>query len=90
MIILVVLGIMFVPSYNKLVTQEENVNLAYAQVENQLQRRLDLIPNLVNTVKGFASHEKEVLGDIADARSRLQGRKGRKNRRMLMRHCLEH
>ena len=75
-IILVVLGVMVVPSYNKLVTQEENVNQAYAQVENQLQRRLDLIPNLVNTVKGFASHEKEVLGDIADARSRLAGAQG--------------
>lgn len=75
-ILLVVLGILFVPSYNKFVTQEENVDQAYAQVENQLQRRLDLIPNLVNTVKGFASHEKEVLGDIADARSRLAGAQG--------------
>lgn len=75
-IILIVLGIMFVPNYNKLVTQEENVDQAYAQVENQLQRRLDLIPNLVNTVKGFASHEKEVLGDIADARARLAGARG--------------
>ena len=75
-IILVVLGVMVVPSYNKLVTQEENVDQAYAQVENQLQRRLDLIPNLVNTVKGFASHEKEVIGDIADARARLAGAQG--------------
>ena len=81
---------MVVPSYNKLVTQEENVDQAYAQVENQLQRRLDLIPNLVNTVKGFASHEKEVLGDIADARQDSQGQKGLKNKRMLTRNCLEH
>ena len=75
-IILVVLGVMLVPSYNKFVTQEENVDQAYAQVENQLQRRLDLIPNLVNTVKGFASHEKEVIGDIADAGARLAGAQG--------------
>lgn len=49
---------------------------SYAQVENQLQRRLDLIPNLVNTVKGFASHEKEVIADISDARARLAGARG--------------
>lgn len=75
-IILVVLGIILVPSYNKFVTQEENVDQAYAQVENQLQRRLDLIPNLVNTVKGFASHEQEVISDISNARSRLAGATG--------------
>ena len=53
-VILVLLGVMLVPSYNKFVTLEENVDQSYAQVENQLQRRMDLIPNLVNTVKGFA------------------------------------
>ena len=72
-VLLVVLGLMIIPSYNKFVTLEENINQSYAQVENQLQRRLDLIPNLVNSVKGFASHEKEVIGDIADARARLAG-----------------
>ena len=65
-----------VPSYNKFVTAEENVNQSYAQVENQLQRRLDLIPNLVNTVKGFANHEAKVLSDISDARARLAGASG--------------
>lgn len=75
-IILAVLGIMIVPSYNKFVTLEENVNQSYAQIDNQLQRRMDLIPNLVNTVKGFAEHEKEVIGDISDARSRLAGAQG--------------
>lgn len=75
-IILVVLGMILIPSYNKFVTQEENVNKSYAQVENQLQRRLDLIPNLVSTVKGFASHEKEVIGNISDARARLAGAQG--------------
>ncbi|MCM3639350.1 LemA family protein [Sporosarcina luteola] len=75
-VILVILGIMFVPSYNKFVNLEENVDESYAQVENQLQRRLDLIPNLVSTVKGYASHEKEVIADIADARARLAGARG--------------
>ena len=75
-IILVILGVMLVPSYNKFVTLEENVDQSYAQIENQLQRRLDLIPNLVNTVKGFASHEEKVLGDISDARARLAGANG--------------
>ena len=75
-IILVLLGLMLVPSYNKFVTGEENVSQSYAQVENQLQRRLDLIPNLVSTVKGFASHEENVIGDISDARARLAGASG--------------
>ena len=75
-IILVLLGVMLVPSYNKFVTLEENVDQSYAQIENQLQRRMDLIPNLVNTVKGFASHEENVLADISDARSRLAGANG--------------
>ena len=75
-VIVVLLGVMLVPSYNKLVTLEENVDSSYAQVENQLQRRMDLIPNLVNTVKGFAEHEQEVIGDISDARARLAGAQG--------------
>jgi len=71
--ILIGLLLMFVPSYNNFVGLEENVDKSYAQIENQLQRRLDLIPNLVNTVKGYAKHEEEVLTAIADARSRLAG-----------------
>ena len=58
-------------SYNTFVKQEEAVKAQWAQVENQLQRRNDLIPNLVETVKGFAQHEESVYKDIADARSRL-------------------
>jgi LemA protein len=58
-------------SYNKFTTQEEAINAAWAEVQNQLQRRNDLIPNLVETVKGYAAHESGVFKDIADARSRL-------------------
>jgi LemA protein len=58
-------------SYNKFVSQEEAIKAQWAQVENQLQRRNDLIPNLVETTKGFAQHEESVYKDIADARSRL-------------------
>ena len=58
-------------SYNKFTTQEEAIKAQWAQVENQLQRRNDLIPNLVETTKGFAQHEESVYKDIADARSRL-------------------
>ncbi len=69
----VVLGIMLASSYNGFVNLEENVDQSYAQIENQLQRRLDLIPNLVSTVKGYAAHEEEVLTEISDARARLAG-----------------
>jgi LemA protein len=58
-------------SYNKFTTQEEAIKAQWAQVQNQLQRRNDLIPNLVETVKGYAAHEAGVFKDIADARSRL-------------------
>jgi len=58
-------------SYNTFTTQEEAIKAQWAQVQNQLQRRNDLIPNLVETVKGYAAHEAGVFKDIADARSRL-------------------
>src|SRR5437660_1610608 len=58
-------------AYNQFVAQEEASKAQWAQVENQLQRRNDLIPNLVETVKGYAQHEEAVYKDIADARSRL-------------------
>lgn len=57
--------------YNTLVTMEESVNNAWAQVENQYQRRADLIPNLVNTVKGYADFEKSVLTEVTEARSKV-------------------
>ena len=58
-------------SYNRFTTQEEAIKAQWAQVQNQLQRRNDLIPNLVETVKGYAAHEAGIFKDIADARSRL-------------------
>ncbi len=57
--------------YNNLVKAEENVKSKWSQVENQLQRRADLIPNLVNTVKGYAKHEKDIFEKLAEARSKL-------------------
>ncbi len=63
----------FKNTYNQLVIFDEGVKTAWAQVENQLQRRYDLIPNLVETVKGYASHEKETFIDVANARSRAAG-----------------
>ena len=73
--VIAIFVIMLMSSYNSFVNLEENVDQSYAQIENQLQRRLDLIPNLVNTVKGFASHEKEVISSISEARARLAGAK---------------
>jgi LemA protein len=60
-------------SYNRFVSQEEAVKAQWAQVENQLQRRNDLIPNLVETTKGFAQQERDVFIAIADSRARLAG-----------------
>jgi LemA protein len=60
-------------SYNTFVGQEEAIKTQWAQVENQLQRRNDLIPNLVETTKGFADQEKEVFGAIAASRAKLAG-----------------
>jgi LemA protein len=58
-------------TYNSLVTMDEGVKAAWAQVENQLQRRYDLIPNYVETVKGYAQHEKDVFIKVTEARSRV-------------------
>ena len=58
-------------SYNRFVSQEEAVKAQWAQVQNQLQRRNDLIPNLVQTVKGYEQHEEGVFTAISDARSKL-------------------
>ena len=72
--IIVVVGLLIYSSvkgtYNSMVTKDESVNASWAQVENVYQRRADLIPNLVNTVKGYASHEKETLEAVIEARSK--------------------
>lgn len=69
-VVAVVAIIWCVTSYNGLVKMDEGVGTAWSNVENQYQRRADLIPNLVNTVKGYASHEKETLDAVVSARSR--------------------
>src|SRR6185503_3218284 len=60
-------------SYNTFVGQEEGIMAQWAQVENQLQRRNDLIPNLVETTKGIAQQERDVFGQIAESRAKLAG-----------------
>ncbi len=71
--IVVILGLIFVSKYNSMVTLNNEVDNGWAQVENQLQRRADLIPNLVATVQGYASHEKEIFTQVAEARAKLAG-----------------
>jgi LemA protein len=63
----------FKGTYNQFVTLDESVKSSWAQVENQLQRRYDLIPNLVETVKGYAKQEKDVLVEVTNARARVGG-----------------
>ena len=68
-----VLGGMYVNRRNQMVTLKESITGAWAQVDTVIQRRADLIPNLVETVKGFAAQEQEVFSNIAEARARLGG-----------------
>ena len=74
--ILIILGVIavlvvltLISVYNGIVSKQETITAKWAQVENQLQRRNDLIPNLVNTVKGYALHEKTVFEEVTNARS---------------------
>ena len=67
---IVLIAIASVSAYNGLVSKEEGVKNAWSNVENQYQRRSDLIPNLVNTVKGYASHEQETFQSVTEARSK--------------------
>ena len=72
-VVALMLGSSFINSRNQMAVKREAVNAAWSQVEVVLQRRADLIPNLVETVKGFAAQEQTVFGDIAKARSALLG-----------------
>ena len=74
MVIVLAVGSVF-GFHNGMVSSRENVDSKWSQVDNQLQRRSDLIPNLVNTVKGYASHEKEVFQSVSDARAKMAGAK---------------
>ena len=80
LVALVILGVVFggqiVSARNEMVTQKNGIEGAWAQVENVMQRRADLIPNLVETVKGVTKQEQAVFGEIAAARSGLLGAKG--------------
>lgn len=71
--IVVIIGGTIASYYNRFVTLKESVTTLWAQVENQLKRRNDLIPNLIESTKGYMGHEKEVFKHVADARSKLAG-----------------
>lgn len=68
--VIAVIAVYGISSYNSMVSQEEAVGTAWSNVENQYQRRADLIPNLVNTVKGYAAHEKETFDAVVSARAK--------------------
>lgn len=71
--VVVLIGLYAVTSYNSFVAQNEKVNNTWAQIDTQLERRYDLIPNLISSVKGLTAQEQKVFGDIADARTRYAG-----------------
>jgi len=73
LLVAVIAGMSLVGRYNTFVTANEQIDASWAQVENVLQRRADLIPNLVATVQGFAEQEREIFTEVANARSRLLG-----------------
>lgn len=73
LLVVLIAGGYLVSKRNDFVTLEESIKARWAQVENQLQRRAELIPNLVETVKGYAAHERQILETLANARARLVG-----------------
>lgn len=72
-IIIVVVALWLIMTYNGLITLKNRVDEAWSDIDVQLKRRYDLIPNLVNTVKGYAAHEKEVFEKVTEARARAMG-----------------
>lgn len=75
-LVVVLLAVFAISGYNGLVAMNENVNGKWAQIDNQLQRRGDLIPNLVATVQGIAQQERQVIQSVTDARAKLAGAQG--------------
>nr|WP_263312989.1 LemA family protein [Mammaliicoccus sp. Marseille-Q6498] len=73
--VIVIVGLIMIGPYNRLVGLEEESDKSLSNIDNQLQRRVDLIPNLVSTVKGYTKHEEKVFKDVSDARSKLAGAK---------------
>ncbi|MEK7104786.1 MAG: LemA family protein [Patescibacteria group bacterium] len=73
LVVVLVLAFWVIGKYNFFVVQNESIDGQWAQVENQLQRRFDLIPNVINTVKGITKQEQKVFGDLAEARTRYAG-----------------
>ena len=71
--ILLIGGCGYISTKNGLIAQKEEVSAAWSQIDNQLKRRSDLIPNLVNTVKGYAKHEESILTAVSEARAKLAG-----------------
>ena len=85
--VVAVVLIFFVGGYNKLVAMKNTVDNSWSQIDVQLKRRHDLIPNLVETVKGFASHEKETLENVTRARTQAVSRRASRSRRRPSRAC---
>ena len=71
LILIIVGGFFFFKDYNSIQTQDEKVAASWSEVVNQYKRRADLVPNLVNTVKGYATHEKDVFTQVTDARAKV-------------------
>ena len=69
--VVVIIGIMMISGYNGMVSKQEKVESALSNLDVMLQRRADLIPNLVNTVKGYTNHENEVIDKVTEARTKL-------------------
>lgn len=73
LIVLIIIGFYGWFAYNSMVKSQQEIHMAWADVENSYQKRLDLIPNLVNTVKGYAEHEKSTLTEVTNARAKAGG-----------------
>src|SRR5919199_6106742 len=78
-VVLVVFGGQLMGSRNQLVTEKNDIDARWAQVENDMKRRADLIPNLVETVKGYAKQEQTVIGEVANARAALLGARSKQD-----------